>query len=74
MLWNYLQGPINLTAVKHEVEEVQVVDGGLPGHVVSFPLQVERGSESQLRADDFCSVCLREREEPTQSALSKPDC
>lgn len=69
----YLQRTVNLTAVEHEVEEVQVVDGRLPGHVVSFVLQVGGGSEGQHRAHHLCSLFSNEREDKkTRPSVNKP--
>lgn len=69
---NDLQEMINVTAVKHEVEEVQVVDGGLPGHIVSLTLQVGCGSEGQHRADQFGSVLEESGSIKSHSSFTKP--
>ncbi len=52
----YLHGTINFTAVKHEVEEVQVSHCRLPGHIFCFTVQVLGGIEGQYCRDDFCSL------------------
>ena len=51
-----LHGPQHLTAVEHEVEEVQVVQGRLPGHVLCFQYKVLRRPKSKNCGDLLCPV------------------
>lgn len=68
----YLHRTVNLVAVEHEVEEVQVVNGRLPGHICSFILQVLCSSEGQHGADDLCSSFLKEGDDKNRPSVSKP--
>lgn len=56
----HLHGTINLAAVKHEVEVVQVAQGRLPGHIFSLIVQVLGGTEGQHCRDYFCSLGLQD--------------
>lgn len=67
----YLHGAVNLTAVEHEVEEVQIVNGRLPRHVFFFILQVHCCSEGQHGADDLRSLFLKERDVKNRPSVNK---
>lgn len=58
----YLHGTINLAAVKHEIEEIQVVQGRFPRHVFSVIDQVLGGLEGQHCRDDLCPLGLQDCE------------
>lgn len=51
----HLHVAVNLTAVEHEVEEVQVVQGRLPRYVVPLSDEVLGGVEGQDCGDDLGS-------------------